>query len=144
MSQSRPGTGRVDARGEVLPVAILFLGVIFTILIGVHVMVVAIARTAVQAAADAAVNAAQVAAPGDRADEGVLAARIALAAARSSIIETRTPAVAVEPERGQVQVLVFGGIISPVFGGVELSARACGPLDDIATSALSNAAAWQC
>ena len=85
------------------------------------------------------------AAPGDRADEGVLAARIALAAARSSIIETRTPAVAVEPERGQVQVLVFGGIISPVFGGgVELSARACGPLDDIATSALSNAAAWQC
>ena len=65
-----------------------------------HVMVVAIARTAVQAAADAAAGAAQVAAPGDRADEGVLAARIALAAARSSIIETRTPAVAVEPERG--------------------------------------------
>jgi len=40
--------------------------------------------------------------------------------------------------------LVFGGIISPVFGGVELSARACGPLDDIATSALTSAAAWQC
>ena len=52
--------------------------------------------------------------------------------------------MAVEPERGQVQVLVFGGIISPVFGGVELSARACGPLDDIATSALTSAAAWQC
>ncbi len=117
---------------------------IFTVLIGVHAMAAATARTAVQAAADAAAGAAQVAAPGDRADEGVPAARIALAAARSSIIETRTPAAAVEPERGQVQVLVFGGIISPVFGGVELSARACGPLDDIATSALSNAAAWQC
>lgn len=137
-------TGRSDTRGEVLPVAILFLGVIFTILIGVHVMVMAMARTAVQAAADAAVNAAQIAAPGNRADEGVLAARVALAAARSYIVETRRPAVAVEPERGQVQVLVFGGTISPVFGGVELSAQACGPLDDIATSALSNAAAWQC
>ena len=104
-------------------------------------MAAATTRTAVQAAADAAVGAAQIAAPGDRANEGVLAARIALAAARSPVIETRTPAVAAEPERGQVQVLVFGGIISPVFGGVELSARACGPLDDIATSALSNAAA---
>ena len=141
MSWSRPLTGRADTRGEVLAVAVLFLGVIFTILIGVHAMAVATARTAVRAAAD---GTAQIAAPGDRADEGVLAARIALAAARSSIIETRTPAVAAEPERGQVQVLVFGGIISPVFGGVELSARACGPLDDIATSALSNAAAWQC
>ena len=117
---------------------------IFTVLIGVHVMVVAIARTAVQAAADAAAGAAQIAAPGDRADEGAPAARIASAAARSPVIETRTPAVAAEPERGQVQVLVFGGIISPVFGGVELSARACGPLDDIATSALTSAAAWQC
>ena len=54
MSRSRPVRGRAGTRGEVLPVAILFLGVIFTILIGVHVMVVAIARTAVQAAADAA------------------------------------------------------------------------------------------
>ena len=58
----------------------------------------------------------------------MLTDRIALAAARSSVVETRLPAVAAEPERGQVQVLVFGGIISPVFaGGVELSARACGP-----------------
>ena len=117
MSRSRPVRGRADARGEVLPVAILFLGVIFTILIGVHVMMVAIARTAVQAAADAADGTAQVAAPDDRADEDVPGARIALAAARSSVVETRLPAVAAEPERGQVQVLVFAGIISPVFGG---------------------------
>ena len=144
VSQVRPLAGRADTRGEALPVAILFLGVLFTILMGVHVVVVAMARTAVQAAADAAVNAAQNAAPGDRADEGVLAARLALIAARSSAVETRPPAVAVEPERGQVQVLVFGGAISPIFGGVEFSALACGPLDDITTSALSSAEAWRC
>lgn len=135
---------RDDTRGEALPVAILFLGVIFTILIGIHVIVVALARTAVQAAADAAVNAAQSAIPADRVAEGVLAARIALAAASSSAVETRPPAVVVENEQGQVQALVFAGTISPIFGGVELSALACGPLDDITTSALSSAEAWQC
>ena len=51
--------------------------------------------------------------------------------------------VAVEEDRGQVRVLVFGGTISPIFGGVEVSALACGPLDDIATSALTSGA-WQC
>ena len=105
-------------------------------------MAAATARTAVRAVADAADGAAQVTAPSDRADKGAPAARIASAAARSPIIETRPPAAA-EPERGQAQVLAFGGIISPAFGGAELSARARGPLDDIATSALSNAAAWQ-
>lgn len=117
---------------------------LFTILIGVHVVVVAMARTAVQAAADAAVNAAQNAAPDDRESEGVLAAQLALIAAASSAVETRPPAVVVEAERGQVQALVFAGTISPIFGGVELSALACGPLDDITTSALSSADAWQC
>ena len=131
-------------RGEVLPVAILFLGVMFTILIGVHTVVMAIARTAVQSAADAAVNAAQNAVPDDRVNQGVLAARIALAAADSTAVETRPPAVVVEDDRGQVQVLVFAGTISPIFGGVELRALACGPLDDITASALSSAAAWQC
>ena len=144
MSRARPQTGRADSRGEALPVAILFLGVMFTILMGVHVVVVAIARTAVQAAADAAVNAAQTAAPGNREAQGVLAAQISLAATRSSAIETRPPAVVVESDRGQVQVLVFAGTISPIIGGVELVAQACGPLDDIATSALSSAEAWTC
>jgi len=69
--------------------------------------------------------------------------QLALVAAASSVVETRTPAVAVEEDRGQVRALVFGGTISPVFGGVEISALACGPLDDIATSALSSEA-WQC
>ena len=133
-----------DERGEALPVAILFLGVLFTILMGVHVIVVAMARTAAQAAADAAVNAAQSATPDNRVAEGVLAAQIALAAADSSAAETRPPAVVVEPERGQVQVLVFAGTISPIFGGIEFIVRACGPLDDITTSALTSAEAWRC
>ena len=143
VSRSRPLRGRSDTRGEALPVAILFLGVMFTILMGVHVIVVAMARTTVQAAADAAVNAAQNAASGSRVSEGVLAAQITLAVS-SSAVETRTPAVVVEAERGQVQALVFAGTISPIFGGVEFSALACGPLDDITTSALSSAEAWQC
>lgn len=144
VSQSRLLARRGDTRGEALPVAILFMGVMITILLGVHVIVVAMARTAVQAAADAAVNAAQNAAPDDRESEGVLAAQFALIAAASSAVETRPPAVVVEAERGQVQALVFAGTISPIFGGVELSALACGPLDDITTSALSSADAWQC
>ena len=144
VSRLCPQAGRDDTRGEALPVAILFLGVMFTILMGVHVIVVAMARTAVQAAADAAVSAAQSAAPAARVAEGVLAAQIALAAATSSAVETRPPAVVVETEQGQVQVIVFAGTISPVFGGVEVSALACGPLDDIATSVLSSAEAWQC
>ena len=127
----RPRPTRADERGEALPAAILFLGVMITILIGIHVVLIAMARTAVQAAADAAVAAAQIAGEGNREREGELAAQIAMAAAQSSIIETRPPQVIVEPERGVVTVLVFGGTITPVLGGVELTAQACGPLDDV-------------
>ena len=75
----------------------------------------------------------------------MLTDRIALAAARSSVVETRLPAVAAEPERGQVQVLVFGGIISPVFaGGGGTQRPGLRPLNDIAMSALSSTAAGQC
>ena len=144
MSRSRPLAGRDDTLGEAPPVAVLFPGLLFTALTGAHAMGVAVARAAVPAAADAVVNAARNAAPGDRVNEGVPAARLALIAARSSAIETRPPAMATEPERGQVKALVPGGIISPVFGRAELSARACGPPDDIATSALSSATARQC
>ena len=144
MSPSRSLGRRADSRGEALPVAILFLGVLFTILMGVHVIVMAMARTAAQAAADAAVNAAQNAAPDARGREGVLAAQVALAASHNSAAETRTPVVVVQEDRGQVQALVFAGAISPIFGGIEFRVRACGPLDDIATSDLSSAEAWQC
>lgn len=40
--------------------------------------------------------------------EGILRARVAMAASDSSVVETRLPAVVVEPERGVVTVLVFG------------------------------------
>ena len=155
--QSSTMVRRRDERGEALPVAILFLGVFVTILIGVHVVLVAMARTAVQSAADAAVAAAQAAGPGPqecdgdtttmetaRECEGILAARIAIAGARSSIIETRPPAVAVESERGSVTVLVFGGTISPVLGGLELTGQACGPLDDVPASELTGTDIWRC
>ena len=97
---------RTDTRGEAFPAAILFVGVLFAILIGVHVPIVAMARTAVQSAADAGVAAAQTAGDGSRESEGILGARIAMAGARGSVAETRLPAVIVEPERGTVRVIV--------------------------------------
>ena len=146
-----------DERGEALPAAVLFTGVLFMVLVGIHVVILAMARTAVQSAADAAVAAAQAAGPGTsecddddtttetaRECEGALAARIAMAASRNSIVETRPPAVAVADDRGVVSVIVFGGTISPVFGGLEVTAQSCGPLDDVPASDLSGAGAWQC
>ena len=146
-----------DERGEALPAAILFVGVMITILIGVHVVLVATARTAVQAAADAAVAAAQAAGPGQqecdgntttmetaRQCEGIQAARIAMLGARNSVGETRPPVIAVESERGTVTALVFGGAISPVFGIVELAGAACGPLDDVPALELTGTDIWQC
>lgn len=148
-------------QGEALPVAILFLGVFFTILIGIHVVLVTVARTAVQAAADAALAAAQAAGHGPqqqacpefpdiqgtrRQCDGILAARIAMAGASSSIIETQTPVIAVESDRGVVTALVYGGTVTPVLGVVELAGQACGPLDDVPAAELValDAGAWLC
>ena len=146
-----------DERGEALPAAILFLGVMITILLGIHVVIFAMARTAVQSAADAAVAAAQAAGPGDRECdgdtttietarecEGILGARLAMVASDSSIVETRPPAIVVESEKGIVTVLVFGGTISPLLGGLELTAQACGPLDNVPASELTGTDIWQC
>ena len=162
MTSRRRLTGRRwqrDDRGDALPAAILFLGVMFTILIGVHVVIASIARTAVQAAADAALAAAQAAGPDPREQpcavdlaitgtarqcEGLLAARIAMAGARSSIRETRPPAIVVESDRGMVTAVVFGGTISPVLGTLELTGQACGPLDDVLASELTSDDLWQC
>lgn len=148
-------------RGEALPVAILFLGVFLTILIGIHVVLVSMARAAVQSAADRAVAAAQSADSGTgppvrdcdgdpndtdtvRECAGITEARVAMIGARGSVVETRLPAVVVDRERGTVTVLVFGGVISPVLGGIELTGQACGPLDDVPVSALSGPQMWQC
>jgi len=99
----------------------------FTILIGVHVVVVALARTALQSAADAAVDAAQVAGAGARASEGELAARLTLAGARASVVETRLPVVLVSPGTATVRADVFGAVYTPVLGTVHLTAAACAP-----------------
>ena len=140
-----------------MPAAILFLGVMITILIGIHVVIFAMARTAVQSAADAAVAVAQAAGPGTqecdgdtttietaRECEGILGARLAMVASDSSIVETRPPAIVVESEKGIVTVLVFGGTISPLLGGLELTAQACGPLDNVPASELTGTDIWQC
>ena len=131
-------------RGEALPVAILFVGVLLTVLIGIHVVVVALARTAVQSAADAAVGAAQVAGEDARRREGLLAARLALAGAGASVRETRPPVVTVDPDGGSVAVLVFGGVNTPVLGTLHVTARACAPLDDVPASQLTEPDAWAC
>lgn len=115
------------------------------------------ARTAVQAAADSAVLAAQAAGSGerdcygdpltlepDRECEAVLAARLSMAAASTSVTETRRASVTIEGDRGLVSVLVFGSTRSPIFGQINLAAEACGPLDDVPASELTGSAMWQC
>ena len=131
-------------RGEALPVAILFVGLLTTILIGIHVVVVALARTAVQAAADSAAGVAQVAESGQRKTEGELAAQSALDGARASVLATAPPRVIVHPDRGSVEVVVFGAVNTPVLGTLHLRARACAPLDDIPASQLTAAEPWEC
>ena len=115
------------------------------------------ARTAVQAAADSAVAAAQAAGPGerycygdplvlepDRECEAVMAAQLSMAAASTSVTETRRAWVTVEDDRGLVRVLVFGSTRSPIFGQINLAAEACGPLDDVSATQLTGMDIWQC
>lgn len=150
---------RRDERGEALPAAILFVGVMFTILIGIHVVIVSVARAAAQTVAESALAAAQAAGTDPltqdcdenpatletvRQCEGILAGRISIAGAHSSIIETRPPVIAVEDERGSVTAVVFAATISPVLGTVELKGEACGPLDDVPVSDLTGTDIWEC
>ena len=136
---------RDDTRGEALPVAILFVGVLLTFLIGIHVVVVALARTAVQAAADSAASVAQVAESGQREAEGRMEAERSLDGARALVSPTGdSPRVIVRPDRGSVEVVVFGAVNTPVLGTLRLAARACAPLDDIPASQLTAAEAWEC
>ena len=117
---------------------------LLTILIGIHVVVVALARTAVQAAADAGLSAAQAAEMDARANEGAAAARRALAGATASVAPARAPIVTVEPDRGSVRVIVVGEVNTPALGRLELHAVACGPLDNVPASQLTATDAWQC
>ena len=146
-----------------MPATILFLGVMWTVLLGVHMVTVALARTATQAAADAAVAAAQAAEDGPaglsacaglpsagntamttRECDGWFAARQSMIAHSQSVYERRVPAVFVDEERGVVTAIVFGGVISPLFGSVDLEIQACGPLDGLSAGDLSKPSVWQC
>lgn len=117
---------------------------LLTILIGIHVLVVALARTAVQSAADAGLSAAQAAEVDARQSEGEDAARRALAGASPSVRASGDPRVTVEPERGSVRVVVVGSVYSPVLRELHVRAVACGPLDSVPASQLTATDAWRC
>ena len=136
-----------DERGEVFPVAILFVGVLLTILIGLHVVLVSVARTAVQSAADRGLTAAQGASPagpdcgtlptpvgdvtpgGAQACEGVLAAWAAMSASGAMVTPAEPPQVRVDESAGVATAYAFGLVRSPVLGVIRVAARACGPID---------------
>ena len=138
-----------DERGEVFPVAILFGGVLLTILIGVHVVLFSIASTAVQAAADRGVTSAQSAPLGpsscgtltepfsgltvtpanEQECQGVFATWDAMNASTGMVHQSRPPAVTVDAGAGVVSAAAFGVVFSPVLGAIEVTGVACGPLD---------------
>ena len=143
---SRAGR-QADQRGEVFPVAILFGGVLLTILIGVHVVLVSLADTAAQSAADRAVTAVQGIPPvgptcgilttpigsiepeSERECVGVLTAWSAMNASVSMVALSRPPEIVVDEDAGVVAVYAFGQIATPVLGIVEVVGFACGALD---------------
>ena len=153
---------RGDERGEVFPVAILFGGVLLTILIGLHVVLMSVGRTAVQAAADRGVTAAQAApavGPGcgdftrggrtvrttnSRQREGVIATLRALDSSGAMVRQAGPPDVEVDETAGVVAVFAHGAVLSPVFGQIEIVGYACGPLELVEGIAPSPADASAC
>ena len=159
-----------DESGEVFPVAILYGGVLLTILIGVHVVLFSIASTAAQAAADSGVAAVQAAplgnppdrslcppltdldAPGEvdllsfseRQCQGAAATWAAMWASTRMVGQSQPPAVEVDEVAGVVTVVVFGSIMSPVLGQIETVGIACGPLDLVAGDVPTRADASAC
>ena len=130
------------------PAVILFFGVMLTVLIGVHVILVSIGRTAVQSAADRGVLAAQTAligasncgdiggglygsyTPADQREcEGIVAAVTAMSATASMVEVPRLPYVEINDEAGVVSVITWGAVVMPILGVVEIVGRSCGPLE---------------
>lgn len=162
----RTADGR-DERGEVFPVTILYLGVMLTVLLGVHVVLASVARSAVQHAADSGLRAAQSALPTEcpappptdaadpcaekitpsgtfrpgstRQGAGVAAAMRSMSQSTSMATHAHRPAVRVREEVGIVSVVVFGAIQSPVLGAINVVGKACGPLDDVADDSAGEA-----
>ena len=157
--------------------AILFGGVLLTVLIGLHVTIVAVARTAVDSAADRGVTAAQGAPPSPECDppnatspnatrkkcydstksnpylycepvwvpgatrdsnittmracEGTRVAYESMLASDSMVGQAEPPEVRVAEQAGVVSVITYGTVRSPVFGIIEVTGYACGPLDHV-------------
>ena len=148
---------RRNERGEVFPVAILFGGVLLTVLLALHMTLFSLARTAASSAADLGLVAAQGTPPGadwDPTDPppdcarwtdpvsgeqvvpknyrecaGILAAWEAMLTNHAMVSHARPPAVLVDEPLGVVRVVTFGAVRSPVFGFIEVRGIACGPLD---------------
>ena len=142
---------RSDQRGEVFPVTILFGGVMLVVLIGVHVITVSMARTAVQSAAEQGAYAAQSAPDGSpscgqlggglyptvvlnnqRECEGTLAATAVMNASASMVRMSRLPHVHTDDDAGIVSVVTFGTVVLPVLGVVNVVGRSCGMLEYVA------------
>ena len=154
---ARESARRRDERGEVFPVAILFGGVLLTVLLALHMTLFSLARTAASSAADLGLVAAQGTQPGAWPDPdsppadcvpwtdpvsgeqvapgnyrecaGVLAAWEAMLANNAMVSHARQPDVFVDDDNGVVQVVTYGAVRSPVFGFIEVRGLACGPLD---------------
>lgn len=136
-----------DERGEVFPVAILFGGVLLTILLGLHMVLISVGRTAVRAAADRGVSAAQAAPVGEldcgeftrggrtvapktaQACGGVIATLQALNSSGAMVGQSGPPIISVDDDAGVVSVAAYGSVLSPVFGRIEIIGYACGPLE---------------
>lgn len=173
-------------RGEVFPVAILFGGVLLTVLIGLHVTIVAVARTAVDSAADSGVTAAQGAPPSRpcdpdptagsnkcydsgepnpykycepvwvpgatrdsnittmRACEGTRVAYESMRSSDSMVGQAEPPEVRVDEQGGVVSVTTHGTVRSPVFGIIEVTGYACGPLDHVMSGGPTRADSTRC
>ena len=145
------------------PAVILFFGVMLTVLIGVHVILVALGRTAVQSAADRGVLAAQTARTGNsncgdiggglfgsysptsqRECEGIVAATAALSATASMVRVGRLPFVHVDDEAGIVSVITYGTVVMPILGVVEIIGRSCGPLEFVTAGTPTRADVTAC
>ena len=155
---------RRSERGEVFPVAILFVGVLLTILIGVHVVLFSMAETAAQAAADRGVTSAQAAPLGpsscgtltepysgqmvtpvdERECQGVVAAWRAMTVSGSMVRQTQPPTVTIDQGAGIVSVISYGAVVSPIFGSIEVAGSACGPLDLVPGDVPTRADASEC
>lgn len=150
---ARPRSRR-DCRGEVFPAAILFMAMMLTMLVAVHVVLLSIASAAAQSAAEFGLSAARqrpalesresgapleecrfegiygTHVPTDpRECDGMVAASAAMHASLSMVTQTRLPEVRINELARVVSVRTFGGIRTPVLGLYEVVGQACAPTD---------------